>query len=712
MHGHGFGVRPCRALYVAAALIACPSLQAQDSETLSYYTIRFELATTSDWCTVTIDSGPKRNSRLVSQSEGLSAVFVGRGEASVNQPIEDALAGREVGVVYDAALAPSAFGRPFDLRIEKGHIGRARIRIYDLLASGPELFGEWVHDGIVPDADVLPNTVYLSLDLGAVLNRAPERLPGPATPKMAWAFYFPWYSEQDWSSRRNLKDVPARPYDSRDPAAIARHIDQAQGVGIDGFIVSWSGPNSFTDEALQAMLPIAAQKDFAIAVRLETLDELGQPGALDRLTERLEALLSDYGPDPALMKVDGKPVVFVGDSSLTDIETWSAVFDSLRAEGLDGFFLGESANQDELDVFDSLYTYRERDFASLAPFVFAVRPASRYRHLFADPPRLVLKTATVQPGYDDELSAAPGEVHIVDRGDGLSYRRTIDAMVYRDQEWILISTWNQFYENTHIEPSEAYGDRYLRLTAEMIADWLGPRPVIFSGGVVNSASYRTGAIAPGEIVTVFGEGVGPEQMCTMELIDGALVSDTLCDTQVTFNGNLAPLLYVRSDVVSAVAPLVLLQRNVRVQVSYRGVLSAQASVPVGLAAPGVYTLDSSGVGQAAALVSSDYSVNGPENPSPRGSTVIVYMTAGGPTDPPGGDGRIVSGIETLQLPVRAEIGGAPAQVSFAGSAPNLIKGAMQVNIRIPEEAPAGAAVPLVIWVANVRSQDGVTLAIR
>ena len=75
MHGHGFGVRPCRALCVAAALIACPSLQAQDSETLSYYTIRFELATTSDWCTVTIDSGPKRNSRLVSQSEGLSALF-------------------------------------------------------------------------------------------------------------------------------------------------------------------------------------------------------------------------------------------------------------------------------------------------------------------------------------------------------------------------------------------------------------------------------------------------------------------------------------------------------------------------------------------------------------------------------------------------------------------------------------------------------------
>jgi uncharacterized protein (TIGR03437 family) len=91
---------------------------------------------------------------------------------------------------------------------------------------------------------------------------------------------------------------------------------------------------------------------------------------------------------------------------------------------------------------------------------------------------------------------------------------------------------------------------------------------------------------------------------------------------------------------------------------------------------------------------------------------MVYMTSGGTTDPPGESGAIVSGIEELQLPVRAEIGGVPAQVDFAGSAPDLIKGALQVNIQIPENAPAGDAVPLVIWVANLRSQDGVTVAVR
>lgn len=198
----------------------------------------------------------------------------------------------------------------------------------------------------------------------------------------------------------------------------------------------------------------------------------------------------------------------------------------------------------------------------------------------------------------------------------------------------------------------------------------------------------------------------------MQLDAGGLVTTTLCDTEVTFNGNPAPILYARSDVVSAVVPLSIAQANVRVQVRYQGVLTAQNSVPVYAAVPGIYTLDSTGIGQAAVRHWPDYSVNGPSNPADRGSTIMVYMTSGGPTSPPGEAGAIVSGIEELQLPVRTEIGGVPAEVGFAGSAPGLIKGALQVNIQIPEEAPTGDAVSLVIWVANLRTQDGVTVALR
>ena len=105
-------------------------------------------------------------------------------------------------------------------------------------------------------------------------------------------------------------------------------------------------------------------------------------------------------------------------------------------------------------------------------------------------------------------------------------------------------------------------------------------------------------------------------------------------------------------------------------------------------------------------------MNGPANPASHGSSVMVYMTSGGATNPPGEDGQIVSQIEGLQLPVRVEVGGVPAPMDFAGSPLGLIKGALQVNIRIPEDAPSGNAVPLVIWVGGMRSQEGVTLAIQ
>lgn len=711
MLGRPFVILPAWALSVVGVVITFLPVRAQNAETVFYYTLRFEFATTSDWSTISIDSGPVRASRLVSQSGNLVSASVGRDTANVVQPNEDATAGKEVSIVFDTALGPEAFRSPIDLRIEKGHLGRTRVRIHNLLSQGPVLLGEWEHDGVVPDADILPNTVYLSLDFSTVLQRTPYELDGPEVPKMAWAFYFPWYKDADWISRQNLKDAPSQPYNSQDGTAIARHIDQAQGAGIGGFIVSWQGLGSYTDQALPKLLQAAEQKDFAISVRFETLNNQGQPRAQSELAQQLIILLNNYGPHPAFMKVAGRPVVFVGDSVLVPTQTWSAVFGLVRAQGLDGFFLGESATQDDLDVFDSLYTYTVTDFGNLGPFVFAVRPASRYRHFFSATPRLVLKTATVQPGYDDELVAAAGEAKIVDRKDGLSYQSVIDAVVYRDQEWILISTWNQFYENTHVEPSELYGEQYLRLTAEMIAQWLGPRPTIYPGGVVNSGSYRHKVVAPGEIVTVFGEGIGPEEICTMQVV-GGLASTTLCDTEVTFNGNPGPLVYARSDVTSAVVPLGIVQGNVRVQVRYRGVSTAQYSVAVWPAVPGIYTLDASGTGQAAVLLWPDYSVNGPANPADRGSWIIVYMTAGGPTDPAGKDGEIVSQLEALQLPVRAEIGGVTAQVSFAGSALGLVKGALQLNIRVPENAPIGDAVPLAIRVANVPAQDGVTVAVR
>jgi uncharacterized protein (TIGR03437 family) len=111
------------------------------------------------------------------------------------------------------------------------------------------------------------------------------------------------------------------------------------------------------------------------------------------------------------------------------------------------------------------------------------------------------------------------------------------------------------------------------------------------------------------------------------------------------------------------------------------------------ASPGIFTLDRSGQGPAAAL-NQDNSVNAAANPARRGTVIQILAT---------GLGDAV---------VRAAISGIEAQVAYAGPAPGMADGIVQVNAVIPPDAPAGPSVPIVLTAAAYRSQDKVTIAVQ
>jgi uncharacterized protein (TIGR03437 family) len=182
---------------------------------------------------------------------------------------------------------------------------------------------------------------------------------------------------------------------------------------------------------------------------------------------------------------------------------------------------------------------------------------------------------------------------------------------------------------------------------------------------------------------------------------------------VLFDGIAAPLIYVSASRVSAVTTISLAgKQSTQVQIEYMGELSDPVTLPVSQAAPGIFTIPPIGQGQGAILNWPDYTVNGLGNRATRGSIIMVFATSGGLTQLPGEDGKLVAEAQFLQLPVTATIGGVPATVSYAGGAPNLVTGVLQVNITIPETAPTGDAVPLVITVGANQSQPGVMLAIQ
>jgi uncharacterized protein (TIGR03437 family) len=240
-----------------------------------------------------------------------------------------------------------------------------------------------------------------------------------------------------------------------------------------------------------------------------------------------------------------------------------------------------------------------------------------------------------------------------------------------------------------------------------------PRPAITPNGIVNGASFAAGSgVAPGEIITVFGVRMGPPQVQPFLLDSTGRVPTALAGTRLLVDGIPAPLLYVSATQIGAIVPYGIGSRaTVEIVADANGVRSEPVTVARTAAAPGVFTLNASGRGQAAAL-NENGSLNGGGNPARRGSVLVLYATGEGQTLPAGQDGTIQgSNPARPSLEIRVVIGGREAQILYAGGAPGLVSGLLQVNARVPDDAPAGDAVPLTLRAGQASSPEGVTVSI-
>ncbi len=243
--------------------------------------------------------------------------------------------------------------------------------------------------------------------------------------------------------------------------------------------------------------------------------------------------------------------------------------------------------------------------------------------------------------------------------------------------------------------------------------------------VVNAASLEIGAYAPLEIITVFGSGLGPK--LGVSAPSGSSLPLSLAGTQVLFDGKPAPLLFVQESQINAIVPASAAPGNhdISTQVWISVIRTLTGAVPsssglrtvITRAAPGLFTQDGSGLGPGA-ILNEDGTLNSVSNPAARGSVVALFATGGGLTSPLLGDGQIATIAAPLStVGAGVAIGDRFANVLYAGTAPGLVNGALQINARIPEDAPTGAAVPIVVFAqlgAEIFffGQAGVTVAVR
>ncbi len=210
--------------------------------------------------------------------------------------------------------------------------------------------------------------------------------------------------------------------------------------------------------------------------------------------------------------------------------------------------------------------------------------------------------------------------------------------------------------------------------------------------IVNAASLQAGAISPGEIVSIFGAGMGAGSGLTASFDGNGLLPTQLGGAEVRFDGVPAPLFYAQSGQINAQVPYSVTGGSTHVEVFFQGKLVSAADLPVAAAAPALFPAPN---------------VQG--NPAPRGSVVVFYATGEGLTT-----GADIAGEATAApypqplSPVTLTIAGVTAELLYAGSAPGTA-GVLQVNAVIPggfvQPGPAmvqlrvGNAVspPLTIW---------------
>jgi uncharacterized protein (TIGR03437 family) len=229
-------------------------------------------------------------------------------------------------------------------------------------------------------------------------------------------------------------------------------------------------------------------------------------------------------------------------------------------------------------------------------------------------------------------------------------------------------------------------------------------------GIVNAASYTSSSIAPGEVVAIFGQHLGPSSVATNSFSDSATTNAQLAGTEVTFNGIPAPLVYTSTGAVAAIVPFEIEGTGAAtMSVTYNGQTASSRKVTMADSAPGLFSADASGSGPGA-ILNSDSTLNTASNPAKGGSFVVLYATGGGQTNPPSNSGSIATSPMPLAQKVSVTFGGVPADVLYAGSAGGEVAGIVQINVRVP--LGVSGVVPVSLSIGGKSSQSTVTIAIQ
>ena len=282
-------------------------------------------------------------------------------------------------------------------------------------------------------------------------------VPQSKDEKRLWAFKYNWYPEV-----QPYGDTPLLGLNSADPINMGKNIRIAKYAGIDVFICSWWGPGHYTDDRFRAMLDVAQSEGFTICPYLELWDG-ESPRSQDTIGQWIDYVFRKYITHKAFAQINGEPALWFFASGGYTNEQWQEM--TSRFSG--GTFIADSADVNCLNIFNGMHDYGVVGYTN---------PEKRFKaqqlavNLFAADYRCPYFFSPITiPGF--ERNDKKGG--ILPRNDGDTYEKFWNAAIGADPHDIVIVTWDEFAENSHIAPSKNYGMKYVNMTRRFSQQWKG-----------------------------------------------------------------------------------------------------------------------------------------------------------------------------------------------------------------------------------------------
>jgi hypothetical protein len=304
------------------------------------------------------------------------------------------------------------------------------------------------------------------------------------------AYYYIWFNTESWG--RAKTDFPLLGhYSSDDRTVMEQHIRTAKAAGIDGFIVSWKSTATLNSR-LEQLIDVAAAEDFYLWIIYQGLDFQRNPLSIDQIDHDFEYFNDRYADNPVFHLYDRPVVIWSGTWEFSPEEIYS-VTNSYR----DHFFILASERNVEgylrlAEMVDGNAYY----WSSVDP-----RGTPRYQEKLNEMSQVVheysgLWVAPAAPGFDARLI---GGTRVIERHGGETLRRELNAALHSGPDVIGLISWNEFSENSHIEPSEEYGSMALDVLSNrqgtqvrQVGDFDSSEP-----GTINLSSYYNLCIGVG-----------------------------------------------------------------------------------------------------------------------------------------------------------------------------------------------------------------------